>query len=231
MTTFVLVPGACHGGWWFEPLADDLRHAGHRAYALTLTGLGERRHLLTSTVTLDTHIQDVLAVLENEQIEDAVLVGHSYAGMVLSGVADRAPERIDSLVYVDAFVPQDCDSCWSLTNDEQREWYLSVGETGYEVPPLPFFDPRATPHPLATLLQRIRLTGELSRVRRRDYVYATIWDGESPFAPTYQRLRDDPQWTVHELASRHNVLCDGTADLLKILLSDRPAPTSDRPRG
>ncbi|GAB2997097.1 alpha/beta hydrolase [Amycolatopsis acidiphila] len=230
MATFVLVPGACHGGWWYEPLAEDLRRAGHRAYPLTLTGLGERRHPACAGINLDTHVRDVLAVLEYEQIDDAVLVGHSYGGMVISGVADRAPERVDSLVYVDAFVPDDGDSCWTLTNDEQREWYLSVGENGYEMPPLPFFDARATPHPLATLLQRIRLSGDLSRYRR-DYVYAKLWDGESPFTPTYQRLRGDPQWTVHELETRHNVLRDGTAELLKVLLSDRRARPSDRPRG
>src|SRR5437763_659743 len=170
MATFVLVPGACHGGWWFEPLAEQLRRHGHRAHALTLTGLGERSHLLHAGVNLETHIQDVLNMLAAEQVEDAVLVGHSYAGMVLSGVADRAPERVDSLVYVDAFVPADGDSCWTLTTDEQREWYLDVGETGYAVPPLPFFDPRATAHPLAALLQRVRLTGDLTRFRRRDYV-------------------------------------------------------------
>ena len=218
MATFVLVPGACHGGWWFEPLAEQLRRRGHRAHALTLTGLGERSHLLHAGVNLETHIQDVLNMLAAEQVEDAVLVGHSYAGMVLSGVADRAPERVDSLVYVDAFVPADGDSCWTLTTDEQREWYLDVGETGYAVPPLPFFDPRATAHPLAALLQRVRLTGDLTRFRRRDYVYATVWDGRSPFTPTYERLRDDPLWTVHALDSRHNVLRDAAEELLEILL-------------
>jgi pimeloyl-ACP methyl ester carboxylesterase len=218
MATFVLIPGACHGGWCFEPLAGQLRQRGHRAYPLTLTGLGERGHLLSSTVNLETHIQDVVNMLAAEEVEEAVLVGHSYAGMVLSGVADRVPERVDSLVYLDAFVPDDGDSCWTLTSDEQREWYLDVGETGYAVPPLPFFDPRANPHPLASLLQRIRLTGDLARFRRRDYVYATVWDGESPFAPTYQRLRDDPLWTVHALDCRHNLMRDAPDELLKILL-------------
>lgn len=219
MATFVLVPGACHGGWCFEPLAGQLRQHGHRVYALTLTGIGDRGHLPNSTVNLETHIQDVVGTLAAELIEDAVLVGHSYGGMVISGVADRVPERVDSLVYLDAFVPDDGDSCWTLTSDEQREWYLDVGETGYSVPPLPFFDPRATPHPLASLLQRIRLTGDLGRFRRRDYVYATEWDGESPFAPTYRRLRDDPLWTVHALDSKHNIMRDAPDDLLKILLT------------
>lgn len=218
MATFVLVPGACHGGWWFEPLAEQLRQHGHRAFPLTLTGLGERDHLLSAGVNLETHIQDVLNMLAAEQIEDAVLVGHSYGGMVITGVADRAPERVDSLVYLDAFVPEDGDSCWTLTSDEQRAWYLEVGETGYSVPPLPFFDPRATAHPLASLLQRIRLTGDLRRFRRRDYVYATVWDGESPFAPTYERLRNDPLWTVRALDSRHNFLRESADEVLKILL-------------
>ncbi|MFZ0217656.1 MAG: alpha/beta fold hydrolase [Candidatus Dormiibacterota bacterium] len=218
MATFVLVPGACHGGWWFEPLAARLREHGHRADAVTLSGLGERRHLLTSTVNLETHIEDVTSMLAMEQIEGAVLVGHSYAGMVLSGVADRVPERIDSLVYVDAFVPQDGDCCWSLTTDEQRAWYLDAGETGYEVPPLPFFDPRATPHPLASLLQRIRLRNDLAQFRRRVFVYATGWETESPFTPVYERLRSDPAWTVHALKSTHNVLRQGTDQMLRILL-------------
>jgi pimeloyl-ACP methyl ester carboxylesterase len=224
MPAFVLVPGACHGGWWFEPLAERLRRHGHRAYSLTLTGLGDRSHLLTPAVNLETHIQDVLATLAAEQIEDAVLVGHSYAGMVLSGVADGAPQRVDSLVYVDAFVPGEGDSCWTLTTAEQREWYLDVGETGYSVPPLPFFDPRATPHPLASLLQRVRLSGDLGRFRRRDYIYAKQWDGESPFSATYQRLREDPLWTVHEFDTRHNVMRDHADELLKVLLESAGIP-------
>ncbi len=219
MTTFVLVPGACHGGWCFEEITGRLRDHGHRVIPVTLTGLSERSHLLTSSVNLDTHIQDLTAVLAAEQVQDAVLVGHSYGGMVITGAADRMPERVDSLVFVDAFVPRDGESCWMLTNDMQREWYLSVGEDGYSVPALPMFDPRATAHPLASLLQRIKLSGDLGRFRRRDYVYAKVWDGESPFAPTQDRLRQDPQWPVHSLDRRHNNMRDAPEELLKILLA------------
>ena len=218
MATFVLVPGMCHGGWSYEPLTELLRLHGHRAYPLTLTGLGERGHLLNAGVNLETHVQDVVGVLEAEEIEDAVLVGHSYGGMVITGVADRVPERVDSLAYLDAVVPQHGDSCWTLVSDQERKWYLDVAETGYSVRPLPFFDSRATPHPLASLLQSIRLTGDLARFRRRDYVYAAGWDGESPFTPIYQRLRNDPLWTTHALDSRHNLVRDAPEDLLKILL-------------
>ncbi|WP_163508338.1 alpha/beta fold hydrolase [Fodinicola acaciae] len=217
MATFVLIPGACHGGWCFRPLDDQLRERGHRAYTLTLTGLSERRHLLTSAVNLQTHIEDVAAMLVAERIEDAVLVGHSYGGMVISGAADRLPERVRSLVYVDAFVPTDGDSCWRLTNDEQRAWYASVDETGFGVPPLPFYDSRATAHPLATLMQPIRLRGE--GPFRRTYVYAKDWPTTSPFAPTYERLRADPSWTVHALDSKHNIMRDAPADLLETMLA------------
>src|SRR5215217_3201414 len=93
MATFVLVPGAWHSGWWFDPLARRFRRHGHEAYLLTLTGVGDRNHLLTDSVNLD-NIQDLANVLEAERIEDAVLVGHSYGGMVITGVADRVPERV-----------------------------------------------------------------------------------------------------------------------------------------
>ncbi|RZT84275.1 alpha/beta hydrolase family protein [Pseudonocardia sediminis] len=217
MSTYVLVPGMCHGGWCFEPLPEGLRAHGHRVLTVTPTGLSERAHLLTSTVNLDTHVTDVLALLEAERVDDAVLVGHSYGGMVVGSVADRAPERVRGLVYLDAFVPRDGDSCWSLTTDEQREWYLGVDDSGFAVPPLPFFDPRATAHPLATLLQRARITGPGPDCPRT-YVYATRWPGLSPFAATYERLREDPAWTVHALDSAHNLMRDAPAELERILL-------------
>jgi pimeloyl-ACP methyl ester carboxylesterase len=216
-TTYLLVPGACHGGWCFDELAGSLRGLGHRVLATTLTGLSERAHLAGSTVNLETHLRDVLALLEVERLERVVLVGHSYGGMVISGVADRVPERVAGLVYLDAFVPADGDSCWRLTDDTQRAWYAAVDPTGYGVPPLPFFDPRATAHPLASLLQPIRLTGAVDRVRDRTYVYATRWDGGSPFEPTYRRLRDDPGWRVHALDARHNLMRDAPGPLLEIV--------------
>ena len=218
MATFVLIPGACHGGWCFDELTDGLRRNGHTVHPLTLTGLSERAHLGLGGVNLETHIQDVLNYLVAHRIEDAILAGHSYGGMVITAVADRAPDRVDALVYLDAFVPRDGESCWLLTNDEQRAWYLDVDETGFGVPPLPFFDDRATAHPLASLLQKVKLSGDLSGFRRRDYVFATVWPGESPFAPTHDRLRDDPQWNVHALDSKHNLMRDAPDELLAILL-------------
>ncbi|MGI5488583.1 alpha/beta fold hydrolase [Microtetraspora malaysiensis] len=218
MATFVLIPGMCHGGWCFDELAEQLRGHGHRAYPLTLTGLSERSHLLHGTVNLDTHIQDVTGVLAAENIDDAVLVGHSYGGMVITGVADRMPDRVTASVYLDAMVPENGDSCWSLVTERERQWYTDVTETGYAVRPLPFFDARATPHPLASLFQPLRLTSDLTQTRRRVYVYAAGWDGESPFSAVHQRLREDPAWTTHALDSGHNLMRDAPLELLKILL-------------
>jgi pimeloyl-ACP methyl ester carboxylesterase len=218
MTTYVLIPGACHGGWCYDDLATTLRSRGHRVLTITPTGVAERAHLLHAGVNLETHVADVLAEMSAQRIEQAVLVGHSYGGMVITAVADRVPAQVDSLIYLDAFIPDDGDSCWTLTTDEQREWYTSVDHTGYGVPPLPFFDSRATAHPLAALLQRIKLTGDLSRFRRRDFVYATKWDGESPFAATFERVRHDPAWTTHVLDGAHNLMRDNPDVLVRILL-------------
>ncbi|MET8462484.1 alpha/beta fold hydrolase [Micromonospora zamorensis] len=207
----------CHGGWCFEHVTRRLRDLGHTVHPLTLTGVSERSHLLHGTVNLDTHIQDVVAHLEGENLHDTVLVGHSYGGMVITGAADRAADRIDSLVYLDAVVPADGDSCWSLVSDQERRWYLEVDETGCASRALPFFDARATPHPIASVLQSLRLTGDPGQIRRRDYVYAAGWADQSPFTTIYQKLRAEPGWTTHALAGGHNLMRDTPEELTKIL--------------
>ncbi|MCB5169247.1 alpha/beta fold hydrolase [Streptomyces bambusae] len=217
MTTYVLVPGAWHGAWTFEPMARALRRAGHEAYPLTLTGIGARKHLLTASVNLDTHIDDVLGLLADEDLTDVVLVGHSYGGMVITGAADRAPDRVAGLVYVDALVPENGDSCWSLVDRHQREWYLEgTAAGGYASEPLPFFDPRATAHPLASLMQAVRLQGPPAA--SRTFVYAEGWGEVSPFGPVYERLSADPSWVAHALDSGHDVMRDRPEELLEILL-------------
>jgi pimeloyl-ACP methyl ester carboxylesterase len=218
VTDFVLIPGMCHGGWCFDQLTEQLRRSGHRVHPLTLTGVGERSHLLHGGVDLETHVQDVTGVLVADDVQNAVLVGHSYGGMVITGAADRAPDRVGSLVYLDAVVPRDGDSMWNLVSDQERQWYQDVVEDGDAVRPLSFFDPRATPHPLASLHQPLRLTGNLTHVRRNVYVYAAGWAGPSPFTSTYDRLRADPAWTTHALDGGHNLMRDAPQALLEILL-------------
>ena len=115
MADFVLVHGAWHGAWCWRKVIPPLWAAGHRVFAVTLTGLGERAHLLSKAITLDTHIADVVKVIETEELLDLILVGHSYGGVVITGVANRLAQRLRHLVYVDAMVLRPGES-WSSTH-------------------------------------------------------------------------------------------------------------------
>ena len=224
MTGFVLIPGACHGGWWYQPLVNELEQRGHQAWGVTLAGLGPDGMAGAGQVTLESHIAqatDVVVEATKQVDEPIVLVGHSYGGSVITGVADRVPEQVSALVYLDAFVPNDGDSCWFMTNDDQRNWYIQgSGRTGLAVDPLPFFDDQARPHPLATLLQRSRLTGNWQTVATKVYVAALDWpQGISPFDTISRRIAADPTWSHHEWDTRHNVLHDGPGRVLELLLT------------
>jgi pimeloyl-ACP methyl ester carboxylesterase len=217
MATFVLVPGGWHGGWYFQTFAEALRVRGHRAYAVTLTGLGERRHLLRADVNLDTHVNDVVQLLEMENLSEVILLGHSYAGMVVSGVLDLSPERIAAAIYCDAYVPADGQSCFALANDVYRRVFLdSAAEDGFSVSPPTHLDPRATPHPLAAFLQSLRLKNPPPAVKR-GFIYLSGWP-ETPFAPTYERLRTAPEWRTFALPVGHNVIRAAFDELLAIAL-------------
>lgn len=220
MATFVLVPGGWRGGWYFSGLADRLRAAGQQALTVTPTGVGDRAHLNSANVNLDIHIDDVLALLATEEVSDAVLVGHSYGDMVISGAADRAPSGVvRHLVYCDAYVPEDGQSCWDLTTDAYRNLFLdNAAADGYAIQPPSGRDPRVTAHPLASFLQRIRLdTGGLREVKTRDYVYLSGWDGTS-FTTVRDRLANDPTWRIHTLDSGHDVWRDAPQEFLESLL-------------
>lgn len=219
MARYMLIPGACHGGWWFEPVADALRAAGHETDAVTLSGL-DPDGPPAPAANLESHIGEVIELLD-ARAGQAILVGHSYAGSVITGVADRRASQVAALLYLDAFVPDDGDSCWSMTNDEQRDWYCrGSGATGLAVQPLPFFDSRARPHPLGTLMQRSSLTGAYKTIRRKHYVAATAadWLPHSPFTGIAESLRHDPDWAVTDLDSGHNFLAKSPDDLVRILL-------------
>ncbi len=126
------------------------------------------------------------------------------------------------MVYLDAFLPEDGDSCWTMTNDEQRAWYVQgCARTGYGIDPLPFFDDRARPHPVATVLQSLSLTGAWRDVAVKHYVVAQ-WPGESPMALSTARARADSGFVVHDWDSRHNVMADGPDRVLSLLQALAP---------
>jgi pimeloyl-ACP methyl ester carboxylesterase len=118
MTTFVLVHGGGHGGWCYNRVTPLLRAAGHEVYAPTLTGLGERKHLMRPDIDLEMHITDVVNLLEYEDLKEVILVGHSYGGMVITGIADRALDRIGHLVYLDAAHPKNGESLADLSPEQ-----------------------------------------------------------------------------------------------------------------
>ncbi len=178
MATFVLVHGGGHGGWCYQPVARLLRARGHEVYAPSLTGLGEREHLLSPTINLDTHITDIASLLVIEDLRDVILVGHSYGGMVITGSADRAADRVGHLVYLDAANPRNGQSLLDVAGP-MMEIARGMGEVrgGIELVLLPektppmFFgvtDPdlvkwmeaRLSPHPWACFAQPLRLKNE-----------------------------------------------------------------------
>lgn len=216
MSTYVIIPGGYHGGWWFEPVVRQLRGHGHHAIAVTLTGVGERSHLVTSATNLETHIDDVLNVLKYEDLHDVVLCAHSYGWMVASGVVDRAPERIASLVLLDAQLPRDGESLWELTTEAERQRFMASSRDGVTTDPPPGLDPRTTAHPLASFLQPLRLTHGLDQVDRKVFVYMSGWP-DSPLFAMYERVKDDPDWQVEVWESGHDIIgeaCQATTELL-----------------
>jgi pimeloyl-ACP methyl ester carboxylesterase len=219
MPTFVLIPGGWRGGWSVTPLARKLRALGHEVFTPTLTGLGERVHLAASArPNLEMHILDVANLLIYEDLHDVILCGHSYAGMVVSGVADRMPERIAALVYVDAFVPNDGEAWWDLAGDYFRKLAIDGSAAdGFSVMPPPSpGDARRVPHPLASFRQALRLTGRWQEVAEKMFIYATGWE-ETPFAATYERLRQDPAWIVKSLPTGHDIFGKAQAEFLQLV--------------
>ncbi|MEU3839333.1 alpha/beta fold hydrolase [Streptomyces sp. NPDC028635] len=232
MATFVLVPGGWHGSWAFETVVPLLERAGHTVHALTLTGLRPDDDASTvAAANLDTHAEDVLRLLDRAPISDATLVGHSYGGMVIGAAADRADGRVSRLVHLDAYVPRDGESCWSATTERYRQAFVAgAAGTGYAVRPPDGGDPRRRPHPLASFLQTIRLTGMIDQVPRREFIYCSGWEDRTPFAGLRNRLRDDPTWSVHDLPTRHDAMREAPEAVAALLLGEGSAAATGRTR-
>jgi pimeloyl-ACP methyl ester carboxylesterase len=219
VATFVLVHGAYLGGWCWRWVTPHLRAAGHEVRTPTLTGHGERVHLAGPQVDLETHIEDVVNVLRYEDLTGVVLVGWSYGGMVIAGAADRAPERIAHVVYLDADVPRDGDTSVPPSRHAAREELARAHGDGWRVPPpfgaddlpgeLPaetrrWIAERLTPHLLLTWTQPIRLAGAAAALPTT-YVRCTV--GYDPTDEDTRRqdarIRGEPAWRYRELADSH----------------------------
>ncbi|MBO1113301.1 alpha/beta fold hydrolase [Bordetella petrii] len=214
MARFVLVPGGWHGGWAFDAVGQALSGQGHEVQALTLPGLGDEP---APGANLERHIDEVVQAIRAGDTP-AVLVGHSYGGMVVTGAADREASRVKAIVYADAYVPDDGASVWSLTTQNYRDRFVAgVAADGLNCAPSAHLDKRCRPHPIATFLQAIRLTGNWRNVPAKTFIAAFGWEG-SPFIDLYERLRLDPEWTTHRLDCAHDIPRLAPEALARILL-------------
>ncbi len=230
MTTFVLVHGAWHGSWCWQRVRKSLTDRGHEVFTPTLTGVGERSHLLARDVNLDTHIADVVNLILWEQLDDIVLCGHSYGGCVVTGAADRVADRVRALVYLDAFVLENGESAHDVLAPEQRRAQVEQAERvgdGWRVPPIPaavfevnesdrdWVDAQCTPQSLATFTQPVTL-GSRPDPARVTYILATGY-AASPFRPFAERAQRNG-WRMLSVDCGHDVMLDRPDEMTERLL-------------
>ena len=232
MATFVIAHGAWSGGWAWKKIRQRLRARGHEVFTPTYTGLGERAHLARPEFGLETHVQDVLGVLEYEDLSDVVLLGHSYGGMVATSVADRAPKRIRRLAYLDAFAPRDGQALLDLVAPEERakrEALVDAESDGWRMAPNPpppdtsaedlaWVGPLRVPLALKAFQDPVKLTGAVDKLPR-SYIYCTKARPGDVFRQFRERARKEG-WQCFDLDASHspNVTApDALAEILEVI--------------
>ena len=228
--TFVLVHGAWHGGWCWQRVADRLRGGGHSVFTPTLTGLGERSHLLRAGIDLNTHITDIVNVMKWEDLSDVVLCGHSYGGFVISGVAEAMAPAIRSIAFLDAFVPRNGESVLDLTGPAVREGIQTALQRGdITMPPRSaeafgvnpadraWVDRLCVPQPIACFTSKILLTDAVDRIAKKSYIRASGYPNVS-FDKAHARVKADRTWRTYEVPCGHDVMIDAPDRLTEILL-------------
>jgi pimeloyl-ACP methyl ester carboxylesterase len=223
MANYVLVHGAWGGNQSYELTRRDLEAAGHAVLAATLRGLGTRQAELHPGITLTDHIDDVCQQIAEAGFDRFILAGHSYGGMVVTGVAARLGDRIDAICYIDAFWPADGESLWDVTGGFEHAWYI---DTQKNTPGL--IRPLGTPedfqpvpqvvgyHPLLTLLEAVRYSGKEAKIPRRSYIFATGYE-QTPFPRFADKARADG-WDYHETDCDHFVMQNRPEKTAEVLL-------------
>ena len=227
--TFVLVHGAWHGGWCWRRVSDRLERRGHKVYAPSLTGLADRAHLLTNRVNVSTHITDIVSLIRFEDLTNVVLVGHSYAGFVISGIAERAHTAIASIVFLDAFMPDNGQSIFSISSDRLKQSIIDAqkrGQLGMAPAPASYFnvnekdrafvDSKCTPLPIGTYVEPLTLTGARERIARKTYIRATGFKAPG-FDAAMAKLRNDQGWNLRQLPCGHDAMIDMPDELAEML--------------
>lgn len=231
MAVFVFVHGAWHGGWCWKETAAALRAEGHEVHTPTLTGLGERSHLLHAGITPDTHVQDIVNTLQWRDLTGVILVGHSYGGIVITGVASQVPEKLSALVYLDAFAPEESGTpIFAKANPARMAAFMKQIEAGAiglepdeaaktwveDTETLKLLLSKCTPHPKGCFEYGVTLTGREHEVRHRHYIVAAQ-NTQSPFQAEYARVRDRPGWTSEEISTWHDAMIEAPNELAAIL--------------
>jgi len=226
--TFVLVHGAFHGGWCWRRVSDLLEQKGHKVFSPTLTGLGERSHLLSKDTDLDTHITDVVNVIKWEDLKDVCLVVHSYGGWPGSGAVEETLDRISSVVWLDAFMPEDGQRGLEYASSRQalldavargelsrrppKAQAYSISEKDYA-----WIDSKLTPQPNGVSLQPIKLTGALQKVAKKTYIRAPKYP-QPAFDKAYAACKADKSWRTFETPVGHDVMVDAPEWLVDVIL-------------
>ena len=227
--TFVLVHGASQGGWCWRRVSDRLERHSHKVFTPTLTGLGERSHLMSNNIDLEMHITDVVNVIKWEGLEDIVLVGHSYGGWVISGVAEQMLPMISSIVFLDAFMPDNGQKSIDLNSEHSRaEIAYAIEKSDISRPPplatiwnvndkdRAWVDAKQTAQPLGVSFQPIKLAGARDRIAQKTYIRATNY-AHPHFDRFYAKTKADPSWRTYEVACGHDVMIDMPDRLTEIL--------------
>ena len=230
MATFFLVHGAWHGAWCWAELRKLLHKQGHETHAITLTGLGERSHLAHAEINADTHVLDVTNAFKWRELEDVILVGHSYGGTIITGVAGQIPARIKALVYLDAMVPLTSDESLFANGDPKRiaGFKRQLKDGGFLLEP-DLFDAwtdspekkawlksLCTPHPVECFRSGVTLTGREVEVQNRYYILAER-NYPSKFWEYYEKYRHDPSWKCGRVATKHDVMVEDAPELAGML--------------
>jgi pimeloyl-ACP methyl ester carboxylesterase len=230
--TYVLVHGAWHGGWCWVRVADRLRAAGHRVFAPTCTGLGERAHLLARSVDLETFTRDVVGTIECEELDDVILVGHSFGGNPISGAADRLPQRIRHLVYLDSLMLENGESPFDRLPPDIVAARMKAAEDatgGLGIPPpapeafavtepadIAWLKRRLTPHPIGTYLSPLRLNGPVGNGLPCTYV-ACVEPIYGPLEASRAWVTRQAGWTWREIATGHDAMVTAPEELARLL--------------
>ncbi len=228
--TIVLVHGAWHGGWCWRRVSDLLEQKGHKVFTPTMTGLGACSHLISKDVNLTTHITDIANFIKWENLSNIVLVGHSYAGIIISGVAEQLHDKIASIVFLDAFLPENGDSLAEKAAPAFKEAIANAinrGDVSLKQPPAaafgvaeadrPWVDGKCTPQPLSTYTEKAVYAGGRDKIARKTYIRAKGYASPA-FDAAHAKCKADASWKTHEMTSGHDAMVIQPQELTALLL-------------